>query len=44
MSCSVNISQIAWQNGFNDMSYFSGAFKNFYQCSPSDYRGFTRSQ
>ncbi|WP_230527394.1 helix-turn-helix domain-containing protein [Rosenbergiella nectarea] len=26
------------------MSYFSGAFKNFYQCSPSDYRGFTRSQ
>ncbi|MBT0729493.1 helix-turn-helix domain-containing protein [Rosenbergiella nectarea] len=41
---STPISQIAWQNGFNDMSYFSRAFKNFYQCSPSDYRGLTRSQ
>lgn len=32
------ISQIAWQSGFNDMSYFSRTFKTHYQCSPSDYR------
>ncbi len=32
------ISQIAWKFGFNDMAYFSRAFRAKFSCSPTEYR------
>lgn len=32
-----NISEVAWDLGFNSLSYFSKCFKDHFGCSPSDY-------
>jgi AraC family transcriptional activator of tynA and feaB len=34
-----SVSQIAMENGFNDLSHFSKAFRNRFGASPRDYRG-----
>ncbi|ARM25718.1 TPA: AraC family transcriptional regulator [Klebsiella pneumoniae] len=34
----IPISQIAWKLGFNDMAYFSRAFREKFSCSPTEYR------
>ncbi|MEQ9102642.1 MAG: AraC family transcriptional regulator [Imperialibacter sp.] len=34
----LNVSEIAFQTGFNDVAHFSRAFKAAFQLSPSDYR------
>jgi AraC family transcriptional regulator, positive regulator of tynA and feaB len=36
---SRSVSQIAMENGFNDLSHFSKAFRNHFGASPRDYRG-----
>jgi AraC-like DNA-binding protein len=35
----VTISRLAYRWGFNDLSNFNRAFKNWFGCSPSQYRG-----
>jgi AraC-like DNA-binding protein len=32
-----NISEIAYAVGFNDVSYFSKCFKEYFKCTPTDY-------
>jgi AraC family transcriptional regulator, exoenzyme S synthesis regulatory protein ExsA len=32
------VTQIALESGFEDASHFSHAFRNYFQCSPTDYR------
>ncbi|WP_299460409.1 AraC family transcriptional regulator [uncultured Microscilla sp.] len=33
-----NISEIAYESGYNSISYFNKAFKDIYECSPKTYR------
>lgn len=35
---SMNVSQIAYEVGFNDLKYFRECFKEFYKLTPSDYK------
>ncbi len=37
-SCAITITNVAAQCGFQEMSYFARAFREFYHISPSDYR------
>ena len=34
----MNVSEIAYETGFNDPYYFSRLFKKYHNMSPSDYR------
>lgn len=34
----LNISEIGYQNGFNNLSNFNRQFKKYYSCSPKEYR------
>ncbi|WP_261640399.1 helix-turn-helix domain-containing protein [Erwinia mallotivora] len=34
----TQVSEIAWRNGFSDMSWFSREFRSRFGCSPTDYR------
>ncbi|BAO74535.1 response regulator [Winogradskyella sp. PG-2] len=33
----INISQVGYSVGFNDHSYFTKCFKDFYKCTPTEY-------
>jgi len=34
----MNVSEVAYEVGFNEMKYFRKIFHKQYQCSPSEYR------
>ena len=34
----LNITEVAYESGFNDLSYFTKSFTTAYQISPSDFR------
>lgn len=44
LQSSLSISHIAWRCGFNDMAYFSRAFRAKFGCSPTEFRHRHRSE
>lgn len=38
----MSVSEIAWQSGFNNLSYFIRLFKKKFDCSPLKYRNSTK--